>query len=174
MRPSIICAYLLLACITWDTTPRLHAVLIARRARWWRALLGLIGISLGWSPATEGNAVGYMLMAVGVAASTSLAMETWRRIEDTWTGHRRRHQRRSVTAARPLPGSAGTTLTDLDQANVHKAMLASYVSQLERAGDAGDLEAQQLLAAEAGTAAQRIRVALEVVIDERHRLAGRR
>jgi hypothetical protein len=173
MRPSVICAYLLLACITWVTTRRLHAVLIARRARWWRGLLGWIGVSLGWSPATEGNPVGYMLIAVGVAASTSLAMETWRRIEDTCTGHRRHHQRRRVTAARLLPGSAGTTLTDLDQANVHRAMLASYVRHLERAGDAGDLEAEQLLAAEAGTAAQRLRDALEVVINERRRLAGR-
>jgi hypothetical protein len=52
-------------------------------------------------------------------------------------------------------------------------MLGSHVRHLERAADTGDLETQQLLAAEAGCAAQRLRDALDVVIDERHRLADR-
>ena len=173
MRASIICAWLLLACIGWATTRRLHAMLIARRARWWRALVGFAGLSLGWSPASHGNVIGYVLVAAGVAASTSLATETWRTIEETWARRRRHQHSRSLGAGRPPQEPAGTALTDLDQATVHRAMLASHVRHLERAADTGDLETQQLLAAEAGSAAQRLRDALDVVIHERHRLAGR-
>ena len=173
MRPSIICAYLLVACIGWATTRRLHAMLIARRARWWRALVGFAGLSLGWSPTSHGNVAGYVLVAAGVAASTSLATETWRKIEDAWAGRRRHQHSRSPGAGRPLQESAGPALTDLDQASVHRAMLGSHVRHLERAADTGDLETQQLLAAEAGSAARRLRDALDVVIDERHRLADR-
>jgi hypothetical protein len=175
MRPSIICAYLLLACIGWATTRRVHAVaaLIARRTRWWRAIVSVIGLSLGWGPASHGNVAGYALMAAGGAASASLATETWRRIGDAWAGHRRSRLQRSIGSHRPLQEPSGTALTDLDQAAVHRAMLAASVGHLERAGDAGDLETQQLLAAEAATTAQRLREALGVVIRERQRLTGR-
>jgi hypothetical protein len=173
MRPSIICAYLLLAGISWATTRRLHAVLIALCARWWRAIVSVIGLSLGWGPASHGNVAGYALIAAGAAAATSLATETWRRIGDAWAGHRRSRLRRTIGTHRPLQDPSGTALTDLDQATVHRAMLAASVRHLERAGDTGDLETQQLLAAEAATAAQRLREALDVVIRERQRLTGR-
>jgi hypothetical protein len=143
MRSSMICAYLLLAGISWAATRRLHAMLIARRARWWRALVAITGLSLGWNPANQGHVAGYLAVAAGVAATTSLASDTWRTIADAWAG-RRRHRRQHRRGTPPPPQeSAGTALTDLDQATIHQAMLASYVRHLERAGDAGDLETQQ-------------------------------
>jgi hypothetical protein len=172
MRLSIICASLLVAGVTWAGTRRLHAVLIACRARWWRALVAVVGLGLGWTPASHGNVAGYVLMAAGITASTSLATEAWQRIGEVWAW-RLRHQPRPTSGPGRPQESAGTALTDLDQAAVHRAMLASYLKHLVRADDASDLETQQLLAAEIEAAARRLREALDVVIVERHGLADR-
>jgi hypothetical protein len=171
VRPSIVCAYLLLAGVTWAGTRRLHTLLIARRARWWRALVAIVGLSLGWTPASHGDVAGYVLMAGGVTASTWLATGAWQWIGEIWA-RRLRAVRHTAATGRPQE-LAGTALTDLDQAAVHRAMLVSYVKQLDRADDAGDLDTQQLLAAEIEAAARRLREALDVVIVERHGLADR-
>ena len=171
MRPSIICGYLLLAGVTWAGTRRLHTVLIARRARWWRALVAIVGLSLGWTPASHGDLAGYVLMAAGVTASTSLASQAWQGIGEIWA-RRLRPARHTAGTGRPQE-PAGPALTDLDQAAVHRAMLASYLKNLDRSDDAGDLKTQQLLAAEIEAAARRLREALDVVNIERHSLADR-
>jgi hypothetical protein len=172
MRLSIICGYLLLVYMSWAATRRLHALLIARRSRAWRAVVGVIGLSLGWSPASEGSITGYGLLAAGGAASASLAADACRKVEEVQAG-RRHQQRRGVGAVRPPDERVDAALTALDQAALHRAMLGSSVRHLERASDADDIELQRASAGEVRATADQLHDALEVVLEERHRIAGR-
>jgi hypothetical protein len=173
MRLSIICGYLLLAYMTYVAGRRLYALAIERRSRAWRAVVGLMGLGLGWTPATDGSAAGYVLIAAGGAASASLPTEAWRKIDDARAGRRCHNERRRAGATRPLDEPPEAALTELDQAAHHMTMLGSYVRRLERASDGDDIEVQQALADDVGAVAQRLHDALEVVVEERHRLAGR-
>jgi hypothetical protein len=126
MRASIIYAYLLLAYITWVTGRRVHALLVTRRSRRWRAIVGLVGLSFGWGPASDGSIAGYVLVAAGASALVSLAGDAWGMIEDArmrrvhhqggrWAGATsrspcalRRTGRRGVAVSSPgRPAAAG-------------------------------------------------------------------
>ena len=174
MRPSVICGYLLLAYVMWVATRWLHGLVIARRCRAWRLIVSVIGLSLGWGPATEGRIVGYVLIALGGVASASLAQEIWPTTEDLRL--RRRHKPRGPAPApagdASLPAPVDGPLTELDQAAVHMELLRSYMHYLERAREADNVHAQHDFAAEVATTAGRLHDALDVVVSERLRVRG--
>jgi hypothetical protein len=174
MRPSVICGYLLLAYATWVAMRWLHALVIARRSRAWRLVVSVIGLSLGWAPATQGRIVGHVLVALGGAASASLAHEIWWKTEDVRLRCRRKPRQFALAPAgdASLPASVDGPLTELDQAALHMELLRSHMHYLERARQANNVHAQHDFAAEVATTASRLHDALDVVVSERVRVRG--
>ena len=165
MSASTAVWYVLAGLAIWSAARALHGALIARRSRNWKLAVTVAGLGLGTAPALDGRPGGYALVTAGALAAASLLSEVAER--RSWFAPRRaRNQRRAADLDLAPHGPTGV-LTELDQADVHRAALRIQHDRLERASATADLHDQRAAATAIACAAGHLSTALTVVIHER-------